>query len=49
MVKNSPKEIDLTAWLSRVALEAIGRGGMGVSFGKMSEPTTFSTSTKQLA
>uniref|UniRef100_A0A8H8CGL0 Cytochrome P450 n=1 Tax=Psilocybe cubensis TaxID=181762 RepID=A0A8H8CGL0_PSICU len=49
MVEKGPKEIDLTAWLSRVALEAIGRGGMGVSFGKMSEPTTFSTATKQLA
>ncbi|PPQ92413.1 hypothetical protein CVT25_009902 [Psilocybe cyanescens] len=49
IVKNGPKEIDLTGWLSRVALEAIGRGGMGVSFGKMSEATIFSTSTKQLA
>lgn len=48
MVKNSSKEIDVTGWLNRFALEVIGRGGMGHSFGKLSEPSIFSDATKQL-
>jgi hypothetical protein len=49
MVQNRPKEIDVTSYLNRFALEAVGRGGMGYSFGKLSEPNEFSTAAKDLA
>ncbi|PPQ92207.1 hypothetical protein CVT25_008981 [Psilocybe cyanescens] len=48
MVKSGSKEIDVTVWLNRFALEVIGRGGMGHSFGKLSEASIFSDATKQL-
>ncbi|KAF5314303.1 hypothetical protein D9619_011868 [Psilocybe cf. subviscida] len=49
LVKDCPKEIDVTQWLNRFALEAIGRGGMGHSFGKMSESTEYSEAMRELA
>ncbi|KAF8176081.1 cytochrome P450 [Pholiota molesta] len=41
MIQNRPKEIDVTSYLNR--------GGMGYSFGKLSEPNEFSTAAKDLA
>lgn len=49
LVKGRSQEVDVTAWLNRFALEAIGRGGMGHSFGSMSKATEFSDATKELA
>lgn len=43
------QEIDMTQWLNRFALEAIGRGGMGHSFGKMSDLSKYSEATRELA
>ncbi|PPQ69737.1 hypothetical protein CVT25_010446 [Psilocybe cyanescens] len=48
MVQNNPQEVDMIGWLTRFALEAIGRGGMGRSFGNMTEATIFSEAAKQL-
>lgn len=48
LAQSSPQEIDVIGWLTRFALEAIGRGGMGRSFGNMSQATVFSEAAKQL-
>ena len=49
LVQKEPKEIDITSYLNRFALEAVGRGGLGYSFGKLSEPNKFSQAAKDLA
>lgn len=49
LVKGPSQEVDVTSWLNRFALEAIGRGGMGHSFGSMAQATEFSDATKELA
>ncbi|KAH9478197.1 Cytochrome P450 monooxygenase 81 [Psilocybe cubensis] len=48
IAQSTPQEVDVIGWLTRFALEAIGRGGMGRSFGNMSQSTIFSEAAKQL-
>ncbi|KAF9043338.1 cytochrome P450 [Panaeolus papilionaceus] len=36
-VQDGPKEIDMSTWMGRTALELIGQGGFGHSFDKLSE------------
>ncbi|PPQ64799.1 hypothetical protein CVT26_002631 [Gymnopilus dilepis] len=49
MVRTQPIEIDVTPWLNRFALEVIGKGGLGHSFGKLSQHNDFSAAAKDLA
>jgi hypothetical protein len=37
LVKDGPRVIDVMGWLSRAALEYIGRGGLGHSFGPLDD------------
>lgn len=37
-LKDGPQEINLMKWFSRTALEYIGRGGFGYSFGPLDNP-----------
>ena len=49
--KDGPAEINVMRWLTRVALEYIGRGGLGHSFGPMeeeSEQTEHESALKRL-
>lgn len=36
-LKNGPQEIDVLEWMTRVALELIGQGGLGYSFETLDE------------
>ncbi|KAI3607142.1 cytochrome p 450 [Moniliophthora roreri] len=38
-VKDGPKEVDMSSWMSRTALELIGQAGLGYSFDDLEENT----------
>jgi len=50
-VANGPKEVDVIAWMTRCALELIGRSGLGYSFDNLAEnsvPHPFVDAVKEL-
>ena len=49
-LKDGPQEINLMKWFSRAAMENIGRGGFGYSFGPLDSPeaTAFSDNISRL-
>ncbi|KAF8800823.1 cytochrome P450 [Phlegmacium glaucopus] len=50
-VANGPKEVDVLAWMTRCALELIGRSGLGYSFDTLTEnsvPRRYAEAVKKL-
>jgi len=50
--KDGPREIEVLSWMSRTALELIGRSGLGYSFDPLTEdgvPHPYSTAAKLLS
>lgn len=47
---SGPQEIDMLGWLTRFAMELIGKGGLGYSFASFNENTSneFSDAVKSL-
>jgi hypothetical protein len=49
IVKDGPQEVDMLQWCARVAVELIGQGGLGWSFGDLdgkSEPHPYPKTVK---
>ena len=52
MTEDGPREVDILHWMSRTALELIGRNGLGYSFDSLAvnDPgNPYSSSIKELA